>query len=251
MIKRSFKFLEGINREFQRKLHSDGINDWDDFLKAETIEDIDVHLKKRLDKKIREYQNALDEKDYDYFACHLPPSSHWRLYDTMKKDRTLCFMDIETTGLQFFNDEVTLVGIYDGTYYQALVAGIDLDSESLEKALAPFKMIVTYNGMKFDIPFLKYQFPDLKLNKLMFDLSFPAKRHKLGNSLKELEKHFGMARNGDIAGLNGHHIVKMWDKFQAGDIKSLELLKEHNQSDTSNLNELADKVFEYLVGIDY
>lgn len=251
MLEKSFKFIEGFNREIQRKLHQEGINSWNDFIGCGNIDGIPDDFKKRVDEKLKEMKGALENKEYRYFAKNLPPSSHWRLYDVLKAERRLCYLDIETTGLQFFNDEITVVGIYDGTYHQVLTAGVDLNRENLEAILAPYDMLVSYYGLKFDVPFLKYKFPDLDLNHLHFDMSFVGRKLELGRSLKEMEKNFDIVRCDDLATINGYHAVKLWESYQEGNAESLELLIEHNHCDTENLEKLADKLYYYLVDIDY
>ena len=251
MIEQSFKFLKGFNRELQREMHQKGINTWDDFLKMESVEGIPDDVKKVIDCQLTEMAAALENKEYSYFAKSIPPSSHWRLYKRLKEERRLCFMDIETTGLQFFNDEVTVVGVYDGVYHQALIAGIDLSTENIRTILSPYEMVVSHYGLKFDIPFLKYKYPDLNFNQLHFDMSFIGRKLHLGRSLKDMEKHFDITRDEDVAALNGYHAVKLWENYQEGNKESLDLLIQHNRNDTGNLEVLADRLYDYLVEIDY
>ncbi len=251
MIEQSFKFLHGFNRELQREMHRRGIRTWSDFLERESVEGIPDDVKSAVDNQLREMSEALENKEYRYFAKNIPPSSHWRLYRRLKDERRLCYMDIETTGLQFFNDEVTVVGIFDGSYHQALIAGVDLTAENIRTLLSPFDMIVSHYGLKFDIPFLKYKYPDIDFCGLHFDLSFIGRKLEMGRGLKDMEKHFGITRDEDVASLDGCHAVHLWENYIEGNKESLDLLIQHNRNDTENLAVLADRLYDYLVKIDY
>src|SRR4051812_11842619 len=63
------------------------------------------------------------------------------------------FLDIETTGLSRYYDQVTLVGYEMDGQYHVVLAGAD-PSHFLE-ALGRASSIVTFNGSTFDIPFLE------------------------------------------------------------------------------------------------
>ncbi|MEE8413938.1 MAG: ribonuclease H-like domain-containing protein, partial [Dehalococcoidales bacterium] len=67
------------------------------------------------------------------------------------------YLDIETTGLSPWNNEITVVGIYvcngDNTRFIHIV-GEDISSESLLDALNGVGVIYTYNGSRFDLPFI-------------------------------------------------------------------------------------------------
>ena len=68
------------------------------------------------------------------------------------------YLDIETTGLSFFNDAITVVGIYlcnstDSKLIQ--LVGKQVTRNNLISALKGACTIYTYNGKRFDIPFIE------------------------------------------------------------------------------------------------
>ena len=82
------------------------------------------------------------------------------------------FLDVETTGLSRYYDELTLVGwVLDGVY-RVHIAGDD--PEPLLSALRSASVLVTFNGTLFDLAFLTKSFPGLSLPKVHADLRFLA-----------------------------------------------------------------------------
>jgi len=68
------------------------------------------------------------------------------------------YLDIETTGLCSFYDEITVIGIYlangSGNQLVQLVGG-DATGANLLRTLRCVDTIYTYNGSHFDLPFIK------------------------------------------------------------------------------------------------
>jgi uncharacterized protein len=251
MIEKSFKFLPGLDIETQRRLHRDGISEWKDFLECKSILDMAPERKIQLDDTLKKYTEALEKENFRYFVTAIPPVEHWRLFERVKQARRLCYMDIETTGLNFFNDDITLIGIFDDTHHRSLVNGINLDEKNLIEALEPFDMIVTHYGLKFDVPFIKYKFPGVGMNRLHFDVSFMARKMELGSSLKEIENNLGIKRADNVSEVNGAIAVKLWEEFQAGKEAALQLLVDHNREDSINLVKVAGEIYKRLVDMDY
>ena len=65
-------------------------------------------------------------------------------------------MDIETTGLDRYFNDITTIALYNGKSIQTYVQGQNLEDfiEDIQK----YNVIVTYNGKCFDIPFIEYFF---------------------------------------------------------------------------------------------
>jgi hypothetical protein len=70
---------------------------------------------------------------------------------------TEAYLDIETTGLTPSGCEITVIGIYlcrgEATEFLQLV-GRDICAEGILDALAGIDVIYTYNGSRFDLPFI-------------------------------------------------------------------------------------------------
>ena len=65
------------------------------------------------------------------------------------------YLDIETTGLSLWDNEITVVGIHlcngEDTRFIQLI-GKDIDADSILQALTGVEVIYTYNGSRFDLP---------------------------------------------------------------------------------------------------
>ena len=104
-----------------------------------------------------------------------------------------CTLDIETTHV---NGEIAIVGIsfriQNGQpEYVELISGKNLSRSPLKHALSGCKLLITFNGTKHDLIYLKRKFKDfLPKQTIHLDLSELAalRGHKIG--LKELEELF-------------------------------------------------------------
>jgi uncharacterized protein YprB with RNaseH-like and TPR domain len=115
------------------------------------------------------------------------------------------FLDVETTGLSRYYDELTLVGwVLDGVY-RVRIAGDD--PEPLLSALLTASVLVTFNGTLFDLAFLTKSFPGLSLPKIHADLRFLAKRAGLTGGQKVIEKELGIQIRKGVEDLDGAQAV--------------------------------------------
>jgi hypothetical protein len=162
------------------------------------------------------------------------------------RDDVAC-LDIETTGQAPPYDETTVVGVYrPGRGLTQLVAGRDLSGDAVDAALEGVKLLVTFFGVSFDVPFLKREFSYLQLEFPHYDICFAAKRLGIKGGLKKVEKQFGIARGGDVDGLNGYDAVKLWQAHCRGKRGALERLLRYNAADTKNLIPLAAIIYGQL-----
>lgn len=133
-----------------------------------------------------------------------------------------CFVDIETTGLNRFKDNIYLIGILypsndNGTWVldQYFADNLDEENKVLNEFIAniiKFNKIITYNGDYFDIPFIKQRIRHYKLNNPFsniksFDLYQYVKKYRfLFNftdlKLKTIEKELGFFREDIYSGLD-------------------------------------------------
>src|SRR5688572_11282109 len=91
-----------------------------------------------------------------------------RLLSALADPSRVVFLDVETTGLSWYYDELTIVGWACAGGYQIHVVGDD--PRQLLKALASATTLVTFNGTLFDLRFLKKTFGDLALPLVHIDL---------------------------------------------------------------------------------
>ena len=153
------------------------------------------------------------------------------------------YIDIETTGLTYDASEITVVGIYlcreDGTDFVQLV-GRDITADAILEALEGVDVIYTYNGARFDLPFIRSQL-GLDLTSLFHhrDLMYDCWNKNLHGGLKGVEKQLGVGRN--LPDMNGLEAVKLWWKYvDSFDLEALNKLCEYNKEDVVNLKTIRD-----------
>lgn len=243
MIQQSFIFLDGIDCKTEKNIWDQGIYDWDSFLKAEKINGITKSRKKYYERQLLKAKSELYNFNSEHFL-RLPQSEMWRLYEFFKDE--CIFLDIETSGMDKF-DDITVVGLCDSLNTKTMIKGINLDFNNLKKELEKYKLIVTFNGSTFDIPFIRKRYPDLLPNVPNFDLRVACQRVGLKGGLKEIEKELGIKRNEIIEKMYGGDALLLWKMFRAsGDDYYLNLLIEYNEEDVFNLKKIADYVYDRL-----
>ncbi|OYR64857.1 exonuclease, partial [Halorubrum sp. E3] len=165
----------------------------------------------------------------------------WRLYENFREET--CFFDIETTGLDEHRNQVTTVSFHQAGETTTLVAGQDLTAERLRERFADASLLATFNGARFDVPFLEASF-DVEIDTPHLDLMYPCKRLGLSGGLKPIEAEIGIER--DRPDISGRDAVRLWREYEGGDDEALETLVSYNREDTVNLRTLADAVTEAL-----
>ncbi len=169
----------------------------------------------------------------------------WRLYPEFKREA--CFLDIETTGLSPWENDVTVVGIYDGQEVKSFVKGINLTPTALLRELERYSLILTFYGSAFDLPFLRKKYPEIEIGIPHIDLCFTGRRLGLRGGLKKIEKDLGIDRGTDLENIDGFEALRLWKRWERNcDNKALDTLVEYNKADVVNLKALAEIVYEGL-----
>lgn len=156
------------------------------------------------------------------------------------------YLDIETTGLCSFYDEITVIGIYlansdNGNRLVQLVGG-DVTGTNLLRTLRFVDTIYTYNGSRFDLPFINSCLRvNLKDHFYHRDLMYDCWRSNLYGGFKAVERKLGIPRR--LRGIGGAEAVILWWRYQIHrDRKALDLLLEYNREDVVNLMTLRKKL---------
>ncbi len=241
MLKETFTIFRGITPQIERELNSMGFRTWDDLLKNENIFE-----NKRLIKEIKKAEKKYKKGDVKYFVKKLKIDNRWRILGDFH-DR-MCFLDIETTGLE--NKQLTVLGICDyEKHYRVFVKGINFKIKDILKALKNCRILVTFYGTKFDIPFLKENYVKLgkRIEKMYHvDLYYLSKRIGLYGGLKSIEKAIGIERENAIKNITGLDAIKLWEQYENGDLNSLITLIRYNRSDTLNLVDLVNYIYNEI-----
>lgn len=155
------------------------------------------------------------------------------------------YLDIETTGLSWLDSEVTVIGIYlvNGSEDRLVqLVGKEVTVDSLLKTVNGVSTIYTYNGSRFDIPFIRGSLGiDLEAVADHHDLMHDCCRCNLFGGLKAVEQQLGITRR--LQGITGSDAVLLWQRYREyNDRKALDLLLEYNKEDVINLKVLRERL---------
>jgi uncharacterized protein YprB with RNaseH-like and TPR domain len=244
MINNSFVLLDRIGYKTEGKIWKQNLLCWDDFINCSSIRGINKRQKLAHDKELEYAQNHLNNENPRYFSKKLKPRDYWRVYPNFKEKA--CFLDIETTGLNSQSD-ITVVGVYDGRNVKTFVKDINLSEEAIREEFSKYSILLTFYGSAFDIPFILRKYPGLKIDILHIDLCFTSRRIGLRGGLKSIERGLGIARDKEVAEIDGFEAVRLWRRWERhGEREAFERLVEYNSADVINLRALADIVYEKL-----
>ncbi|ESW85866.1 exonuclease [Mesorhizobium sp. LSJC269B00] len=161
----------------------------------------------------------------------------------MQPERVL-FLDIETTGLSHYYDEITVIGWSIGGRASTLVKG-DQHRELVEDAKNAIAM-VTFNGIRFDQRFIRQEFPDVELPGIHLDLMYLCRRVGLTGGQKAIERQLGINLRSDIGNLDGFAAVLLWHRYLRGDFGALETLVRYNRADIAAMGAIFDHVLDLV-----
>lgn len=161
---------------------------------------------------------------------------------TNKRRKLSAYLDIETTGLSHYSAELTVIGIHieNGCDEVIQMVGDDISSAALVETLRNVDRIYTYNGSRFDLPFIRQKL-DVDLTDCCFhtDLMYSCWRRDLKGGLKAVERQLGIARK--LTDVDGWVAVQLWHEYKRnGCVNSLNRLLEYNKEDVLNLKELRE-----------
>ncbi len=153
------------------------------------------------------------------------------------------YLDIETTGLSPTYHQIPPVGIYltdgAGARFVQLV-GEDVTADNILEALRGVSVIYTYNGSRFDLPFIHSR-AGVNLAALFqhCDLMYECWRNDLFGGLKAVEQRLGIERK--LKDVHGYEAVRLWWKYRNEyDGNALTTLLEYNKEDVINLKTLKE-----------
>jgi uncharacterized protein YprB with RNaseH-like and TPR domain len=243
MLTSTYIHIPHIGKTIEHRIWSSGIKTWSEFIEQQDTIPISAAKKETILAGIDESNDRLNARDFNFFANALPRSEHWRAYRHFSD--SVAYVDIETTGLSPKRDDLTVVGIYDGKDAKTYVHGINLDD--IIEELAKYELLVTFNGARFDLPFIKQKYPQIEFNQLHIDLMYPLRRIGLSGGLKKIEQELGISRSDETTGIDGFEAVRLWRRYERGEEGALKLLLEYNREDIVNLDTIIGMTHQKFV----
>jgi hypothetical protein len=128
------------------------------------------------------------------------------------REGKVIYLDIETTGLTPGRDKITTVAILDGDTCRHFTRDENLDG------LVPYldanmdKVICTFNGTNFDLPFIEHETGRAITNRTIDAFLLSSERLFIPGGLKKLRKGFGWT--GAEEQNSGADAIWLWVKWQ-------------------------------------
>jgi uncharacterized protein YprB with RNaseH-like and TPR domain len=232
MLKNTFVHVPSIGLKTEKRLWDYGILGWNDISRSGCFQ-LPQNKKKNIAKTIRESRRHLEGRNPVFFQERLPSSLHWRMFPEFRSD--ILYLDIETTGLASWENHITSIATYNGNSVSYYVHGQNL--EDFTRDVYDARLLVTYNGKSFDIPFIEHFFR-IKLHHAHIDLRYVLASLGFKGGLKGCERQLNIDR-GDLINVDGYFAVLLWEEYrQNKNQKALETLLAYNIQDTVNLETL-------------
>ncbi len=239
MLKNTFLHVPRIGYKTEERLWKHGFLSWQDYLDKCNIHAISALNPEIISHFLEESTRELANHNARYFEERLRASDAWRLYDDFRP--TTAFVDIETTGLYSGTDFITVIGLFDGKSTKVYIQGKNL--EDFRDEIKKYSLLVTFNGKRFDLPFIRSVFGELPPLQGHIDILYPLRRLGYRGGLKSIERQIGLEREGSLKKADGYLAVLLWKEYQKGYTAALDTLVRYNLEDVVNLQYLADWVY--------
>lgn len=254
-LEQTFLHFPGVGARTERRLWDAGINSWGSLeaclqqggspLRRDRASSGSNRLTRAWMQSCTESASALRRRDLGYFVDLLPPSEHLRVVRDHLDDAL--YLDIETTGLSPHHSGVTVIGaLYKGTFHQWVWPQA---TDGLRRLLAEAALVVTYNGRRFDVPFLQHHMTGLPQPRAHVDLRYVASHLGYTGGQKAVEDHLKLKRPKAINGLEGADAVALWCDAVYGRAQSLDRLLAYNRADCEQLKRITATLLNDRVAV--
>ncbi len=244
MLRSTFQLIPGMGRARERRLWSAGVAAWPDFMAAATSPGAG-RAHSRLRAAVSEAMAALDRGDVDRIADALPRSEHWRVFESFGAEAV--YLDIETGDDVWGRENISAIGFLDEAGPRLLLAGRDL--HLFPELARRWKVLVTFNGLSFDVPILRRAFPEWTPPACHIDLRHVLTRLGHRGGLKHIEDEIdglNLARPRHLRGIDGWDACHLFRRGRDGDHEALRLFAAYNLYDVINLRTLMAYAYNAL-----
>jgi len=249
MLTSTFQLAAGLGPRREQQLWQAGVVRWEDYdccqpgvvpLRGSSAAD------RALRTALGAASAALAARDVERLAEQLPSGQHWRLFEAFGEDAA--YLDIETSDDVVGCAGISAIGVLDRRGPRLLLAGRDL--EHFGELGRGWSMLVTFNGLSFDLPILRRAFPDWQPPRAHIDLRHVLARLGHTGGLKAIERRLSalhLTRPAHLAGLDGSNACGLFRRGRDGDRDALLRFAEYNLYDVINLRTLMGYAYNALL----
>lgn len=232
ILEQSLCLLQGVSPEAEIRLRRTGVMTCAQ-LAAEADRYFSPNHAQCIRNSYEEWQVARVHGLIDWEVNHLPAGHRVRALSDHWEDAL--FYDIETDGISAAANITCISTLRNGSTH-SFWRGFNLNDFLDEWAAA--KILVSFNGKRFDTPFVCKTF-GLSAVPAQIDLMDEAAHYGYRGGLKAIEKKFGFDRKeGECA--DGKDAIRLWSEYsKTHSVKPLRELLEYNQADVAALTALS------------
>lgn len=242
----SFKQIDGISEKQECKYWNSGT-----ITLAQLLDEIRIQKSFypcELEKSLLDNLSDLQAGRIDNIFAGLQKKSNQKdLYRIAYSfPRETMFLDIETTGLSTIYHYITLIGWLIDGQYNFWLPGMDISSfyDALRKA----KLIITFNGIRFDCPFIQETLGISEISKKpILDLMYLCRNFGYKKGQKNIESALKFKRPANLIDCDGKEAIALWYQFLFGDNSSLKKLISYNFYDIKGMTYILDYIFFHKI----
>jgi uncharacterized protein len=231
----TFQLGPGLGAARERSLWAHGVAHWEQY--ASGALGLPKAVDAALGAALAVATQAYAAHDVDALASLLPAREHWRLFAEYGADAV--YLDIETCDDVVGHAGISAIGMLDRHGPRLLLASRDL--HLFPELARGWSLLVTFNGLSFDVPILRRAFPDWQPPAAHLDLRHLLPRLGHSGKLKDLEPRLAalhLARPAHLEGIGGSNIGHLFRRGRDGDREALRRFAEYNLYDVIGLRTL-------------
>jgi uncharacterized protein YprB with RNaseH-like and TPR domain len=248
MLRSTFQLVSGCGPARERRFWGAGIADWSD-LTLSAAKGASGSVGQLLWSAVSDAREALCRGDVNRLSDAVPPSEQWRLFEAFGSGAA--YLDIETGDDTWGHESISAIGFLDREGPRFLLAGRDLDL--FPELASQWSLLVTFNGLSFDVPILRRAFPDWTPPACHIDLRHVLARLGYRGGLKRIENQIqalNLGRPPHLRGIDGWDACNLFRRGRDGDRAALRLFAEYNLYDVINLRTLMPYAYNALAAAE-